>query len=128
MPDAKVAEEALSDRLPRAFGCDADDTGGVIRGEPGDARSSSRQPRLLALAGEDAPSRVILCAGAGHFACADITLSRGHHIGDAPDAGHQVIACWKEISDRSEAMVPAYGFVQVERELADAGLTVPKVP
>jgi NAD(P)-dependent dehydrogenase (short-subunit alcohol dehydrogenase family) len=84
-------------------------------------------PGLLALVGDDAPSRVILCAGAGHFACANITLSRGHHVNDTPDAGHQVIASWKEISDRTDVTVPAYGFVQVERELADAGLTDPNV-
>ena len=85
-------------------------------------------PGLLALVGDDAPSRAILCAGAGHFACANITLSRGHHVEDTPDAGHQVIASWKEISDRTDAAVPAYGFAQVERELADAGLTHPNVP
>jgi len=85
-------------------------------------------PGLLALAGDDAPSRAILCAGAGHFACANITLSRGHYVEDTQDAGHQVIASWKEISDRTDITVPDYGFVQVERELADAGLTDPNVP
>jgi NAD(P)-dependent dehydrogenase (short-subunit alcohol dehydrogenase family) len=85
-------------------------------------------PGLLALVGDDAPSRVILCAGAGHFACASVTLSRGHHVEDTPDAGHQVMASWKEVSDGTDALVPAYGFVQVERELADAGLTDPHVP
>jgi NAD(P)-dependent dehydrogenase (short-subunit alcohol dehydrogenase family) len=84
-------------------------------------------PGLLALVGDDAPSRVILCAGAGHFACANITLSRGHHVGDIPDAGHEVIASWKEISDRTDVMVPAYGYLQVERELADAGLIDPNL-
>src|SRR5204862_126696 len=31
-------------------------------------------PGLLALVGEDAPTRAILCAGAGHFAAAHVTL------------------------------------------------------
>jgi NAD(P)-dependent dehydrogenase (short-subunit alcohol dehydrogenase family) len=82
-------------------------------------------PGLLALAGDDAPSRAILCAGAGHFACANITLSRGHHVGDTQDAGDQVIASWKQISDRADITVPDHGFVQVERELANAGLPDP---
>ena len=32
-------------------------------------------PALMALAGDEAPTRAILCAGAGHFASASITLS-----------------------------------------------------
>jgi len=38
-------------------------------------------PALLVLAGDDAPTRAILCAGAGHFARASITLSTGRYIG-----------------------------------------------
>jgi len=79
-------------------------------------------PGLLLLAGDDAPTRAILCAGAGHFASANITLSRGHYVGAAEDAGEQVVAHWDEISDRADDLVPAFGFVQAERELAAAGL------
>src|SRR5688572_28859606 len=38
-------------------------------------------PGLLALVGEDAPTRAILCAGAGHFARAHVTLTEGRHLG-----------------------------------------------
>src|SRR5690606_1526874 len=34
-------------------------------------------PGLLALVGDDAPTRNILCAGAGHFATANVTLTDG---------------------------------------------------
>jgi NAD(P)-dependent dehydrogenase (short-subunit alcohol dehydrogenase family) len=82
-------------------------------------------PGLLALVGDDAPTRMILCAGAGHFARAHVTLTAGCFIGDRPDAGDKVVARLESISDRSGEMVPAYGFSQAERELASAGQGAP---
>ncbi|TWB37137.1 SDR family NAD(P)-dependent oxidoreductase [Nitrospirillum viridazoti] len=79
-------------------------------------------PGLLALAGEDAPTRAILCAGAGHFATASVTLTAGRYIGAGAGAGEKVVANWDGISDRSDEIVPAYGFTQAERELANAGM------
>jgi NAD(P)-dependent dehydrogenase (short-subunit alcohol dehydrogenase family) len=79
-------------------------------------------PALLALVGENAPTRAILCAGAGHFARASVTLSRGCFIGAGEDAGQDVVRRWDEISDPDGEIVPAYGFTQAERELASAGL------
>lgn len=81
-------------------------------------------PALLALVGEDAPTRAIVCAGAGHFALASVTLSQGRFVGASEDAGERVIAQWDEISDRTGEIVPAYGFQQAERELASAGAPV----
>jgi NAD(P)-dependent dehydrogenase (short-subunit alcohol dehydrogenase family) len=78
-------------------------------------------PALLALVGEDAPTRAIVCAGAGHFARASVTLSRGYYVGEGNHAGERVVALWDGISDRSGEIVPAYGFAQAERELASAG-------
>jgi NAD(P)-dependent dehydrogenase (short-subunit alcohol dehydrogenase family) len=77
-------------------------------------------PGLLALVTENAPTRAILCAGAGHFARAYVTLTEGRYIGSDPDAGERVIARWSEIGDRVGEIVPDYGFKQVERELASA--------
>ena len=74
-------------------------------------------PGLLALVGEDAPTRDF-CAGAGHFARASVTLSQGLYIGAGEDAGEQVIRNWDTISDRAGEIVPDYGFTQCERELA----------
>jgi NAD(P)-dependent dehydrogenase (short-subunit alcohol dehydrogenase family) len=78
-------------------------------------------PALLLLVGDAAPTRAIVCAGAGHFARASITLSQGRYIGASDAAAESVIARWNEISDRSGDIVPGYGFVQSERELASAG-------
>lgn len=77
-------------------------------------------PGLLALVGENAPSRSILCAGAGHFETANITLTQGRYIGGAADAGEQVIQHWDEISNRAGETVPDYGFTQAEREVGNA--------
>lgn len=80
-------------------------------------------PALLALVSDDAPTRAIVCAGAGHFACASVTLSQGVYVGGGDDAGERVIEKWQEISDRTGEAVPAYGFTQAEREVASATTT-----
>jgi len=79
-------------------------------------------PGLLALVHDDAPTRAILCAGAGHFATANITLTEGRYIGAGQDAGEQLIHQWGNVSSRAGEIVPAYGFTQAERETASAGL------
>ncbi|MDQ4419040.1 SDR family NAD(P)-dependent oxidoreductase [Sphingobium sp. DEHP117] len=78
-------------------------------------------PGLLALVCEDAPTRAVLCAGAGHFATASVSLSRGLYIGSDADAGEQVAENWYALSERAGDMVPSYGFFQAEREVASAG-------
>jgi NAD(P)-dependent dehydrogenase (short-subunit alcohol dehydrogenase family) len=80
-------------------------------------------PGLLALVGDDAPTRAMLCAGAGHFARASVTLSQGRYIGAGEHAAEDVVRHWDEISDREGEIVPAYGFTQAERELASAGMS-----
>ncbi|MET0309411.1 MAG: SDR family NAD(P)-dependent oxidoreductase [Sphingomonas sp.] len=82
-------------------------------------------PGLLALVGDAAPTRAILCAGAGHFATANVTLTEGFYVGGGADAGQQVAAGWNAVSDRDGELVPAYGFTQAERELASAGYAEP---
>jgi len=76
-------------------------------------------PALLALVRDDAPTRAIVCAGAGHFARAYVTLSQGVRLGGGDDAGERAISQWQQISDRSGDVVPAYGFLQVEREVGE---------
>ena len=82
-------------------------------------------PGLLALVGEAAPSRTILCAGAGHFATANVTLSQGVYLGAGDKVGEALIEHWDEASNPKDAIVPAYGFAQAERELESAGIGVP---
>ena len=82
-------------------------------------------PGLLSLVGDDAPTRFVLCAGAGHFAAAHVTLTEGIQVGAYAQAGEEVVQRIGEVSDRSGEIVPAYGFQQAERELANAGFTAP---
>jgi NAD(P)-dependent dehydrogenase (short-subunit alcohol dehydrogenase family) len=81
-------------------------------------------PGVLALVSEDAPTRAILCAGAGGFELANITLTKGIFIpGDAPLA-ETLLARWAEVADRGGEAVPAQGAVQGQCELKKAGVVV----
>jgi len=77
-------------------------------------------PALLPLVSDDAPTRAIVCAGAGHFARAYVTLTPGQFVGNGDDAGERAIREWSAISDRAGELIPGYGFLQVEREVASA--------
>ncbi len=77
-------------------------------------------PGLLALVADDAPSRAILCAGAGHFATAHVTLTEGVHAGGGDVAGETLQREWSRASSREGEIVPDYGFTQAEREVAAA--------
>lgn len=80
-------------------------------------------PGVVALLAQDAPTRTILCAGAGAFATANITLTEGAHIGTGPDTAQALVAAWDRISRRSGDTVPASGAAQGSQELAHAGYT-----
>lgn len=82
-------------------------------------------PGLFALVRDEAPTRTVLCAGAGHFARANVTLTRGTYIGGGVEAADNIVAHWEEISDRTGEIVPEYGFTQAERELASGGHDLP---
>ena len=77
-------------------------------------------PALLPLVVDDAPTRAIVCAGAGHFARAYVTLTPGQYIGAEPGAGERLGDAWDAVSDPAGSLVPAYGFTQAEREVASA--------
>ncbi|MDE2433033.1 MAG: SDR family NAD(P)-dependent oxidoreductase [Burkholderiales bacterium] len=77
-------------------------------------------PGLLVLASEDAPTRAILCAGAGTFAAAHVTLTEGLYVGDRSDAAEIVATQFDQITDRHGEVVPAFGMLQSQRELANA--------
>jgi NAD(P)-dependent dehydrogenase (short-subunit alcohol dehydrogenase family) len=72
---------------------------------------------VVALAAEDAPTRVILLAGAGAFEQAHVTMTRGIYVGDAPDAAERIQAHWAAISDRTDESVPASGAAQYHHEV-----------
>ncbi len=77
-------------------------------------------PALLYLVSSDAPTRAIVCAGAGSFERAHVTLTQGVHI--APDAwsAEEIAARFDAISDRADDMVPASGNAQTMHELGKA--------
>jgi NAD(P)-dependent dehydrogenase (short-subunit alcohol dehydrogenase family) len=85
-------------------------------------------PALSLLLGADAPTRAIVCAGGGHFACANVTLTEGAQLGGEAEAGEAVRAQWARIADRTGEIVPAYGFVQAEREVQSATRGVRPLP
>ncbi len=77
-------------------------------------------PGLLALVADDAPTRTILCAGAGAFERAHVTLTQGVFIGLPADAPEQVAARFDAISDRAGDSVPESGAAQGTLETAKA--------
>jgi len=80
-------------------------------------------PAVLVLVGEDAPTRTILCAGAGSFEAAHITLTPGVFVGSGPDAAEAVLASWPRIVGRQGSFVPEAGERQGRLELQNAGYT-----
>ena len=78
-------------------------------------------PGLLVLVSDDAPTRTILCAGAGTFECAHITLTSGVFVGTGPDAAEQLAACFDEVCARDDGeMVPGSGSEQGRNEVGKA--------
>jgi NAD(P)-dependent dehydrogenase (short-subunit alcohol dehydrogenase family) len=77
-------------------------------------------PGLLALVAEDAPTRAILCAGAGAFERAHVTLTQGVFVGLPADAPEQVALQFDALSDREGETVPASGNAQGTLETGKA--------
>ncbi len=98
-------------------------TQGVLPQEALDGLAPERvSPGLVALVGDDAPTRMVLLAGAGSFECAHVTMTRGVFVGAGEDAAAQVCARLDEIRARTGEVVPASGWEQYRLELAKAGL------
>ncbi|AVO50476.1 3-hydroxyacyl-CoA dehydrogenase [Melaminivora suipulveris] len=77
-------------------------------------------PAMLVLAHESAPTRAILCAGAGGFEAAHITLTQGIHLPVGPDTPEQLAARLGEVTARTDEQVPQSGSAQGTLELAKA--------
>jgi len=82
--------------------------------------ASAVTPGLLALVAEDAPTRAILCAGAGSFERAHVTLTQGVHLGHDADTPEQIALQFEAISDRSGETVPESGAAQGALEIKKA--------
>jgi hypothetical protein len=76
---------------------------------------------VLALVSEAAPTRAIVCAGAGGFELANITLTQGIHVAGPLPSAEAVLAKWAQIADRKGEFVPGQGFDQSRHELEKAG-------
>ena len=77
-------------------------------------------PAMLVLVSEDAPTRTILCAGAGHVEAANITMTQGDWIGLDRDAPERLAAQLNQVRDRTGEMVPPNGSSQGTHEVARA--------
>jgi NAD(P)-dependent dehydrogenase (short-subunit alcohol dehydrogenase family) len=74
-------------------------------------------PAMLVLASDGAPNRTVLCAGAGGFEAAHVTLTQGARIGTGADAPEQLAARLAQVMERSGEIVPASGHAQGANEM-----------
>jgi NAD(P)-dependent dehydrogenase (short-subunit alcohol dehydrogenase family) len=77
-------------------------------------------PAMLVLAHASAPTRTILCAGAGTFEAAHITLTQGLHLGVGADVPEQLAARLAEVTERAGEQVPQSGAAQGTNEIGRA--------
>jgi len=77
-------------------------------------------PAMLVLVAQDAPTRTILCAGAGSVEAAQITLTQGIWMGLDEDAPERLHAQLAQVSDGADAAVPASGAAQGAHEIGRA--------
>jgi NAD(P)-dependent dehydrogenase (short-subunit alcohol dehydrogenase family) len=77
-------------------------------------------PGLVALVGEDAPTRMILLAGAGSFECAHVTMTQGVFLEDIDESAEQLSGRLAEVKGRAGEVVPQSGWEQYQLELRKA--------
>ena len=77
-------------------------------------------PAMLVLASAEAPNRTILCAGAGTFEAAHITLTLGVHLGLGDGVDEQLAARLSEVCAREGEIVPQSGSAQGGNEVGKA--------
>jgi NAD(P)-dependent dehydrogenase (short-subunit alcohol dehydrogenase family) len=77
-------------------------------------------PAMLVMASDDAPNRTIICAGAGSFEVAHITLTQGVYLGTGPDTAERLAEAMAQVTDRQSEMVPRSGSEQGTLEVGKA--------
>ncbi|MGE6212759.1 SDR family NAD(P)-dependent oxidoreductase [Comamonas aquatica] len=77
-------------------------------------------PAMLVLAHASAPTRTILCAGAGSFEAAHITLTEGIHVGLGAQAPELLAEQLAQVCDRHNEQVPQSGSAQGTLEVGKA--------
>ena len=84
-------------------------------------------PAMLLLASNDAPTRTVLCAGAGTFETANVTLTRGVWLGTGEQVPESLAARWSEVVDRKGETVPQDGSAQGRNEVTQAMAHSPRL-
>ena len=77
-------------------------------------------PAMLVLASQDAPTRTILCAGAGTFEAAHITMTQGVWIGSDSQTPERLSEQLTAVTDRVGDIVPQSGAAQGTNEVGKA--------
>jgi len=81
-------------------------------------------PGIVALVGDEAPTRMILLAGAGSFEAAHITMTQGIVTPDLESSADQLCAQIEATAAREGEVVPAVGWEQYRLEVAKAEAAV----
>ncbi len=77
-------------------------------------------PAMLVLVSQEAPTRTILCAGAGTFEAAHITLTQGVWLGTDALTPERLAQRLAEVTDRAGDSVPQSGAAQGSNEVGKA--------
>ena len=77
-------------------------------------------PAMLVAVSEQAPSRMIFCAGAGTYEAAHVTLTQGEHLGLTPDTPERLLASLAQVNDAQGETVPQSGSEQGTNEVQKA--------
>lgn len=77
-------------------------------------------PAMLVLVSQEAPTRTILCAGAGTFEAAHITMTQGIWLGTDASTPERLAQRLAEVTDRAGDSVPASGAAQGGNEVGKA--------
>lgn len=83
-------------------------------------QASDVVPAMLVLAAQDAPNRTILCAGAGSFEAAHISLTQGLYLGRGDGVDEELLARLQEVKDTMEQKIPENGMAQGHQEIMAA--------
>lgn len=83
-------------------------------------QASDVVPAMLVLAAQDAPNRTILCAGAGNFEAAHISLTKGVFLGRGENVDEQLLARLQEVKNMTAQSVPENGMAQGHQEIMAA--------
>lgn len=83
-------------------------------------QASDVVPAMLVLAAQDAPNRTILCAGAGSFEAAHISLTQGLYLGRDNNVDEQLLARLQEVKNTTGQSIPENGMAQGHHEIMAA--------